>query len=93
MTSDTPSKYRFRQMLPTNVITRCFRYAYRDLECVRPNITMSAGAFGNTLSGSVIDNFEISANEIQCSPKEKSYVNPKSQMPPTPASDGADRYI
>ena len=60
------------------MLPRCFRYAYRDFECVRPDITTSAWAFGNTLSGSVIDSFEISANEIQCSPKEKSYVNPKS---------------
>ena len=59
------------------MLPRCFPYAYRDFECVRPDITMSARAFGNTISGSVMGSFEISANEIQCSPKEKPYVNPK----------------
>jgi len=77
MTSDISSKYHFHRALPTNMLPQCFRYAYRDFECGRPDITMSAWALGNTLSGSVIDSFEISANKIQCSPKEKSYVNPK----------------
>ena len=63
----------------TTFVKRYLQMCYQNASATPTAAWSASGPISQCLHGPLeIFSFEISANKIQCSPKEKSYVNPKS---------------